>query len=189
MIAIMPRSLFDHLATLASPARGYPAGRQLFERGARVRNLYLVEHGAVTLCRFGEDGMQVVLQRAGPGDIVAEASALSERYHCGAVVTQPSRLSAVPLARLRPALDKDQALLRALLEHMGHELRHARMRAEILALKTVQARLAAWLEWRGGALPPRGNWRSLAHELGVSAEALYREIARRRAEAEADNAT
>ena len=67
---------------------------------------------------------------------------------------------------------------------MGRALRQARMRAEILSLKTVAARLSAWAEWQGGVLPARGKWRSLADEPGVSPEALYREMARRRSKGE-----
>ena len=43
----------------------------------------------------------------------------------------------------------------------------------------VSARLDAWLAWHG-ELPPRGDWKQLADQIGVSPEALYREMARRR---------
>lgn len=52
-------------------------------------------------------------------------------------------------------------------------------RARILSLKTVKARLKAWTAWNG-ALPPRGQWHVIATEIGVTAEAFYREIARER---------
>jgi hypothetical protein len=40
-------------------------------------------------------------------------------------------------------------------------------------------RLEAWLAWNDGVLPTKGAWKHLAEELGVSPEALYREITRR----------
>jgi hypothetical protein len=46
----------------------------------------------------------------------------------------------------------------------------------------VAERLDAWLGAEGG-LPDRGRWQELAEELGVTREALYRELARRRAPA------
>jgi CRP/FNR family transcriptional regulator, dissimilatory nitrate respiration regulator len=55
----------------------------------------------------------------------------------------------------------------------------ARLRAEVLALKTVTARLDAWIAWNG-PLPGKGKWMTIAGEIGVSPEALYREIAKRR---------
>jgi hypothetical protein len=54
-----------------------------------------------------------------------------------------------------------------------------RQRAGLLSMRTVRERLDAWLSF-GGSLPGRGGWRSLADDLGITPEALYREIARRR---------
>ncbi|SFI57623.1 hypothetical protein SAMN05216525_110176 [Bradyrhizobium sp. Gha] len=64
-----------------------------------------------------------------------------------------------------------------LLRLPAHGLQHSRFQ---LSMKTVAARLDAWIEWNG-KLPPKGEWVSLAAELAVSPEALYREIGRRRA--------
>jgi len=40
------------------------------------------------------------------------------------------------------------------------------------------ARLDAWLAWHGD-LPSKGDWARLVDEIGVSPEALYREMAKR----------
>jgi hypothetical protein len=40
--------------------------------------------------------------------------------------------------------------------------------------------LDGWLNWHGGELPPKGEWKALAEQLSISPEALYREIARRK---------
>ena len=80
------------------------------------------------------------------------------------------------------ALDKDAGLARALSYLLANSVQAARMRAEIRSLSTVASRLEAWLE-QGNVLPQKGHWQSLAAELSVSREALYRELARRRAKA------
>lgn len=49
----------------------------------------------------------------------------------------------------------------------------------IRTLRIVAERLDAWFG-EGHALPSKGEWQTLAFELGVSREALYRELARRR---------
>ncbi len=54
-------------------------------------------------------------------------------------------------------------------------------RAEILSLRTVAARLDAWTAANHDRLPEKGAWKTLAAELATSPEALYRELARRRA--------
>ncbi len=55
------------------------------------------------------------------------------------------------------------------------------MRSEILSMRTVVKRLDAWLLSHGDRLPAKGEWKNLALQIGVSPEALYRELARRKA--------
>ncbi|MCF6272954.1 MAG: hypothetical protein L3J37_07145 [Rhodobacteraceae bacterium] len=62
---------------------------------------------------------------------------------------------------------------------LAYALRKSRKRAEILALKTVKPRLEAWLTWNHGLLPAKGAWHHVADEVGISKEALYRELSRR----------
>ena len=54
----------------------------------------------------------------------------------------------------------------------------ARLRAEILAFRTIAERLGAWIAAKG-EFPPKGTWKTVAQEIGTSPESLYREIARR----------
>lgn len=63
--------------------------------------------------------------------------------------------------------------------HLARSVQVARMRAEIRNLRTVAERVDAW-QGEGRALPEKGRWQDLAAELGVTREALYRELARRR---------
>jgi len=53
--------------------------------------------------------------------------------------------------------------------------------ATAASLKTVAMRLDGWLAMNEGGVPPKGRWREVAAEIGVSPEALYRELAKRRA--------
>jgi len=46
-------------------------------------------------------------------------------------------------------------------------------------LPRVADRLDAWFG-EGNALPERGRWQEVAAELGITREALYRELSRRR---------
>ena len=80
-------------------------------------------------------------------------------------------------------LAESSAFAQAWVRHLAHEVQQARMHAEIVSLKTVAARLNAWIAWNGD-LPRKGEWAALAVQIGVSPEALYRELARRRAQME-----
>jgi hypothetical protein len=62
----------------------------------------------------------------------------------------------------------------------AREVQIARFRAEILSIRRLSDRLDAWLDLNGGVLPEKGRWLSLAGDLAVAPEALYRELAKRR---------
>jgi CRP-like cAMP-binding protein len=64
--------------------------------------------------------------------------------------------------------------------HLAGEVQTARFRSEVVALRTVASRLDAWLAWRGDLIPPKGVWKQIADQIGVTPEALYREMAKRR---------
>ena len=48
-----------------------------------------------------------------------------------------------------------------------------------LSLRTVAERLDAWIA-ASGRYPAKGEWKTVAAEIGNSPEALYRELAKRR---------
>jgi CRP-like cAMP-binding protein len=79
------------------------------------------------------------------------------------------------LGRLRNEPDFAQAWA----AHLAREIQIMRFRSEVLSLKTVASRLDAWLAWQG-ELPLKGQWKEVANQIGVSPEALYREMAKRR---------
>lgn len=180
MIVIMSGDLMERLARLAERDQRHAAGSVLFREGDPVRSLFLVMTGEVRLVRTLPHGFLLTLQRAGPGAVLAEASVFADRYHCDALAAEPSFVRVVPLPRIIAALSGDAAMAAAFLRHLASEVLQARARAETLSLKTLAERLDAWIALNGGSLPPRGRWRRLAAETGVTPEALYRQLACRR---------
>lgn len=155
-------------------------GQSLFFAGDRIRSMYLVNGGQIDLVRHTCAGDRMILQRVLPGAVLAEASAYSETYHCDGTARVPSEVRAIPVTVFRQRLGGDVVASAAWAAHLAYGLQSARMRAEVRTLRTVAERLDAWLgaEQR---LPPKGQWQELAQTLGVSREALYRELAKRRA--------
>lgn len=149
MIDIMLEQTIDLFRRSAPVARELEGGAFLFHAGDPVGVLHLVEVGEVRLLRRQVDGTSLILQRAHAGSLVAEASLASDHYHCDAIAVRPSRLRAVAKPALLAAMADDQGLARA------------------------------WLAGHDGRLPEKGTWRSLAGEIGVSPEALYRELGKR----------
>jgi hypothetical protein len=90
MIEIMSSLLVGGLSKLAERKRALAAGDVLFRAGDPIRSLFLVASGALVLSRSLPHGSDLVLQRAGPGAVLAEASLFAESYHCDAIAAQPS---------------------------------------------------------------------------------------------------
>lgn len=179
MIPIMFEDLEPRLVGVPRQDFAFQPGQAVFRQGDPVRRLYFVTESAIHLVRHLPNGAPLVIQRGGPGSLLAEASLHSSKYHCDAIAVTAARAWAISKTQLLKRLDEDAALGKVLTRRLAAELQQARFHAELLSLKTVSSRLDAWIEWHGKA-PEKGEWKRLAAELAVSPEALYRELARRR---------
>lgn len=177
MIAIMS-SLLDLLSANPAPEVFLRTGAILFARGDEVRHLYVVRSGSIHLVRYQEDGAPTVMQRACAGNLVAEASLFAERYHCDGLAVADAITTRFSVAEIRQRMALEPLFSRACAEHMAREVHRMRIRSEILATRTVSARLGAWLAFN--PLPAKGEWSAVADDIGVTREALYRELAKRR---------
>ena len=177
MIVIMSRELDSLFKGLPGRKCAFDAGSTVFALGDPVKLVHFVREGAINLERRQEDGAALILQRACPGSILAEASVYSDRYHCDARAEVDSVTWTVARKDLRRRLEEVPGAGLIWARHLATEVQRARLHAEILSLKTVKGRLSAWMTWNG-ELPEKGQWRRLADEIGVSAEALYRELAK-----------
>lgn len=181
MILIM---LSDHVRQLlaqADRAISLRDGQRVFGAGEAVRFLFVVQEGSVQMLRRQLGGAALIIQRAGPDELVAEASLFAQRYHCEATAKGPTVLARIPKASVVEQLLTQPRWLQGFAAHLAAEVQRTRGRAELLSLKTVGDRVDAWLSLNSGQAPDRGRWVDWACELAVSPEALYRELARRRA--------
>jgi CRP-like cAMP-binding protein len=170
---LLPPSLHDHCATSA-----VARGTRLFELGQRPRHMHFVERGEVVLERLGAQGEVVVLQRTRHG-FVGEASLQSASYHCDARAVAASVVTRIPVRDIRTALERDPAFAMRWVGMLNREVRRLRMQCERLSLHRLQDRLLHLIETEGrdGCYPLGAGLKSLAGELGVTHEALYRCVA------------
>lgn len=180
MIAIMS-DWIEALGAMLGSDRPVEANKVLFRQGDEVRFMYVVRSGCVHLVRWGENGSSAVMQRAEAPAALAESSIFSPAYHCDAVCVSDSVVARADVAGVRKALDEEPDLLRKLTRHLAREVQRTRSRLELLTRRTVAERLDGWLALNDGDLPGRGQWRRVAEDIGVSPEAFYRELQRRRA--------
>lgn len=180
MIAIMSDSIVRFIASLKHSILALRRGEELFLATQPVTKVFVVLEGGVDLVRVQLDGRRVILQRAREMQVLAEASIYAERYHCDAVAARPTRCLAVGVPDFHDALEESLPFAEMWQAHLARELHRTRQLTELLSKRRVQDRLDGWLELTGKQLPEKGKWLDLADALGVSPEALYREIARRR---------
>jgi CRP/FNR family transcriptional regulator, dissimilatory nitrate respiration regulator len=180
MIVIMSDEFSRLLDQLPHVRRHLRDGALLFEREDMVARFYRVRKGEVRMLRRQRDGEAFILQRAGPGASVAEASLFSARYHCSAVAVGETEVDVWKHQQVRALIENTAPAALAYAQHMAGAVRQARIRSEITSLRRVADRLNAWLAWHDGQMPERGSWLQVAREIAVAPEALYRELARRR---------
>lgn len=156
----------------------YRKGERLFLTGQQPQWMYFVVCGEVTLERTGLQGEAVVLQRTRLG-FVSEASLKVTRYHCDALAIHDTTAVKVPVTALARALDSDPAFASRWISMLNNEVRRLRLHCERLSMKSVKDRLLHLIQTEGeqGQYAVPSGLKTLAGELGVTHEALYRTLA------------
>lgn len=172
------RKLLPASLTTVSSQVELHKGDRLFLQRQRPKHMYFVVVGEIVLERTGEQGHALVLQRVRQG-FLAEASLQSVSYHCDAVVTAPGQAVELPIEPLRVELAADSDFALRWIGMLNAEVRRLRAQCERMSLKGVNERLLHMIETEGvdGRLRTASGLKSLATELAVSHEALYRALA------------
>lgn len=179
MIAIMS----DWLSLVFSDAvrRSCERGDCLFHTGDNVLSVFLILDGEIDLVRVTPSGNEIVLQSAGRDAVLAEASVYSETYHCDAIARCRSTVAQLETVAFKDRLASNRSWAENWAASLSHSVQRARLNTEVRSLKKVSDRLDFWLAINSGLSPERRT-KDIAAEIGVSPEALYRELSKRRLE-------
>ena len=173
--------LMRRLARAAGTPRELLAGEILFRASARVRALYIVEAGELRLVRHPRSGQSVTLQAARAGDLLAEASLFSGRYHCDAVAAANARVLGFNTADVRRGFETQPGDASMLAAHLARQAQQLRSRVALLTIRSAEERLIAYLDSlradAGAIVDPGHSWTTVASEIGLSHEAVYRALA------------
>lgn len=167
---LLPKGLHTFCMTSA-----YKKGDRLFATGDKPFHMFFIGSGEVVLERLGMHGGSVVLQRTRHG-FVGEASLQSARYHCDGKVIAPSEITGVPIREIQAEMKSNPAFSARWIGMLNREVKRLRLQCERLSLNKVQDRLVHLIETEGekGKYLLGSGVKSLAGELGVTHEALYR---------------
>jgi CRP-like cAMP-binding protein len=110
---------------------------------------------------------------------VSEASLKVARYHCDALAIIDTTVVKVPIKALAAELDRDPAFASRWIGMLNQEVRRLRLHCERLSMKSVKDRVLHLINTEGqnGSYTASTGLKSLAGELGVTHEALYRTLA------------
>ena len=133
--------------------------------------------GEAVLSRVSNRGETTVLQRR-KGGFLSEASLYADLYHCDAIATQTGTAITLPIGEMKIALN-DVSFSQKWIQLLSKEIMRLRTQSERLSLKDIKSKLIHLIETEGsdGVLNLQSDFKSLAAEIGVTHEALYRAIA------------
>ena len=165
----------------AATERTLKAGQHLFHVGDRTVGLYEIVEGTVRLVRVDRSGREAILQAAGAGETLAEASLFSPTYHCDAIAPTAARVRLYPKTVLLKELERDPKIARAFAAMLARQVMTLRTRLEQRNIHSARDRVLHYLAVNGD---PRmrtvvltGTLKDLAAELGLTHEVLYRTLA------------
>lgn len=158
-------------------AHHFDKGDYLFRQGKKPEHMFFIVSGEAVLTRTSRHGEPTILQRC-KGGFLSEASLLSDAYHCDAFATHNGQAITLPIKSLRDALADSKFSIKWV-RLLSKEIMRLRTQSERLGLKDIRSKLIHLIETEGknGALTLQSDFKSMASEIGVTHEALYRAMA------------
>jgi CRP-like cAMP-binding protein len=174
---LLPNALLSQCKT-----RTFSKGEYLFHLGKTPEYMFFIVSGEAVLSRSNSQGESTVLQRC-KGGFLSEASLLTDAYHCDAIATHAGTAITMPIQSFRSSLEDGQFSLKWI-RLLSREIMRLRTQSERLGLKDVKSKLIHLIETDGkqGTLALESDYKSLAAELGITHEALYRTISKMEAD-------
>ncbi|GAB4404790.1 MAG: Crp/Fnr family transcriptional regulator [Rhodoferax sp.] len=160
--------------------RRVPADAALFRQGEPTFGFFRLVSGRIRLVRVTPAGTQVPMHSVRPGELFAEASIFSARYHCDAIATSACEVLVYSKGELLRRLKESREDLWTFAAELAHRVIELRTRLEMRQIRSAPERVLQSLELRcgaSGAWKMDGTLKQFAEEIGLTHEALYRALA------------
>lgn len=152
--------------------REYQAGERVFGLGDQTHSIFYVMSGGVTLQRYSEGGDLITIHRTFPNEYFAEASLFADAYHCDAVASEASKITAISKSSIIALMSTDQEFSSSLTAYFARQVQDYRRLIELRSIRSAKDRVLAGLHED----LHRGNIMSFASLLGLTHEATYRAL-------------
>jgi len=158
------------------------AGQLLFSQNDPALAIFLIETGRLRLVRHTREGKPVIFQVVRAGESFAESALFLDVYGCDAMAEVPSRVLTYPKQLLRTALRDHPALAADVVERLVRQSQSLQERLELRSIRSARDRVLQYLlsEVRPGETTVNldRHLKDIAVDLGLTAEVLYRTLAR-----------
>ena len=170
----------DALAGIVPTRRRVEAGSFLFRAGDKGLGVFRLGKGKIQLQRVTPDGTVAAMHTVRLGEIFAEASFFSGKYHCDALAIGETEVLLYPALEMTAYLRDDPQTLWTFAAELARRIQGLRTRLELKQIRSAPQRLLQFVRLRcdaAGSLRIDGTLMHLADELGLTREALYRALA------------
>ncbi len=160
----------------------FKTGGVIFFQGETVKNIFSILDGQVKLERTTIEGRSVVMYTANTGDSFAEAALFSDTYHCNAIACKDSQVYFYPKQAVLDMLQTQPHKSIEFIRILASQVRSLRTKLEIRNILSARERILHYLylmaDPTSGEIFLKSSLKSVAEELGMAHETLYRELAR-----------
>ncbi len=182
VVATDPHAATSDVWLGITPAhRSLAAGQALFRQGARTSGIFRLAAGRIRLQRCTPGGSVVTMHTARPGELFAEASLFSPRYHCDGIAQSDADVLVYARAQVLQAFADSPSALLTFAAGLAQRMQSLRQLMELRQVRPAEERVLQFLrlhcDAQGGWTAP-GTLKQWAEDLALTHEALYRTLAR-----------
>lgn len=146
--SVFCRAEQEHLLEINSAkiCSTYKKGQTIFNEGAYPFGLFCINGGKIKISKNGDDGREIIVRLAKPGDIIGYKALLTaDRYSASAIALDDCDVCFIPKDLFLRVLKTDASLSLELIKMISSELNKAEMKVAHLAQKPVRERVAETL--------------------------------------------
>lgn len=165
-------SPFDTLDDQSWSRMQFAKGGHVFRQGDATNGIFFVISGGICLTRVTASGNAVTIYNAYAGDLFAEASIYSDRYHCNAICSAPSEVIRVSKQAILSRQHQDAGFSDGITKRLAMQVQDYRQLLTLHAVKSANERVL--LAVALGKLT--SSVTQLASQIGLTKEASYRAL-------------
>lgn len=119
------QQVFSQVCRKAAVKKHYRRGDILFHQGDPADSLFLIKEGSFKLVRVNEEGKEVILQVAGKGEVLGEATLFREGTQpASAIALETARVCSLNRRRLEQIIRESPDLAMQVIFSLGNRLYH-----------------------------------------------------------------